>query len=52
MTKEVSPDRPSAAVKPDEASAADRVNRQNRLLDDGLMETFPASDPVSVVRVE
>ena len=52
MTKEVSPDRPSAAVKPDEACAADRVLRQSRVRDVGLMETVPASDPVSVVRVE
>ena len=29
-----------------------RAEHQNALLDEGLEETFPASDPVSVVRVE
>lgn len=33
-------------------SRAARVQRQNELLDEGLCETFPASDPVSVARVE
>ena len=28
-----------------------QTKRQNALLDEGLKETFPASDPVSVVRV-
>ena len=28
------------------------AQHQSDLLDDGLMETFPASDPVSVVRVQ
>lgn len=31
---------------------ADRRRRQNELLDEGLIETFPASDPVSVARVK
>ena len=29
-----------------------RIERQEALLDAGLMETFPASDPVSVVRID
>ena len=29
----------------------DRARHQSDLLDEGLKETFPASDPVSVVRV-
>ena len=29
-----------------------RAKRQNELLDEGLRETFPASDPVSVVRLK
>jgi hypothetical protein len=33
-------------------SRADRAERQDRLLDDALRETFPASDPVSVAFVE
>ena len=28
------------------------AQHQSDLLDEGLMETFPASDPVSVVRVQ
>ena len=31
-------------------SEADCARRQDDLLDEGLLETFPASDPVSVVR--
>ena len=30
----------------------DRKKRQDALLDDGLRETFPASDPVSIVEVK
>jgi len=33
-------------------SREDRARRQNELLDEGLDETFPASDPVSVVRLK
>lgn len=40
--------REAAPVAPD----GDRAKRQNHLLDEGLKETFPASDPVSIVRVE
>lgn len=29
-----------------------RAKRQDRLLDEALEETFPASDPVSVARVK
>lgn len=38
--------------QPRGASEAERKKHQNDLLDDGLRETFPASDPVSVMRVE
>lgn len=46
---------PKASVRnsrkrPRVLSEADR-KRQNALLDEGLQETFPASDPVSVVRL-
>lgn len=34
------------------ASAAARKRHQDDLLDEALLETFPASDPVSVIRVE
>jgi hypothetical protein len=34
------------------ASAAARKRHQDALLDEALLETFPASDPVSVVHVE
>jgi hypothetical protein len=37
--------------RPRALSEADRT-RQNALLDEGLQETFPASDPVSVVRLK
>jgi hypothetical protein len=30
---------------------ADLAQRQDRLLDEGVEETFPASDPVSVKRI-
>ena len=30
----------------------DAAQRQSDLLDEGLKETFPASDPVSVVRIQ
>jgi hypothetical protein len=33
-------------------SEADRKKKQNALLDEGLQETFPASDPVSVVQIK
>ena len=33
-------------------SEAERKERQSDLLDEALQETFPASDPVSVVDVE
>ena len=34
------------------AGKPSRDQHQNDLLDEGLMETFPASDPVSVVRIQ
>ena len=33
------------------SSMAERAERQSRLLDQALLETFPASDPVSVALV-
>ena len=33
-------------------TAKERAERQNKLLDEALLETFPASDPVSVFRVK
>ena len=39
--------------KPDELREAERhaENRQEALVDEGVEETFPASDPVSVKRI-
>ena len=33
-------------------AVSESVRRQSQLLDEGLEETFPASDPVSIVRVD
>ena len=38
--------------KPALAAAAERKRRQDALLDMALLETFPASDPVSVILLE
>jgi len=38
----------AAPVSP---SKADKARRQSDLLDEGLQETFPASDPVSIIRI-
>ena len=46
-----SPERRPAASPANEAAEAGRAQRQSELLDEGLKETFPASDPVSVVRI-
>ena len=35
-----------------ELEEGERARHQNALLDEGLEETFPASDPVSVVEIE
>jgi hypothetical protein len=47
---------PPAAQPPEPAPAvptrSDLARRQSQLLDEGLEETFPASDPVSIVRVD
>lgn len=48
---ESSPVAQSAAVRTGGAGEEDSSLRQERLLDEGLMETFPASDPVAVVRL-
>jgi hypothetical protein len=37
--------------KPDSKDTQDRKARQEELLDEGVEETFPASDPVSVKRI-
>ena len=39
--------------KPDQLSEAERdaENRQEALIDEGVEETFPASDPVSAKRI-
>ncbi len=39
--------------KPDQLREKDRLaeNRQQALIDEGVEETFPASDPVSVKRI-
>lgn len=45
--------KPSAKEsRSEQVSRAKREKRQEDLLDEGLRETFPASDPVSVARVE
>ncbi len=42
---------PEAAERAPDEAAADLRARQERLLDEGLEETFPASDPVAVMRL-
>jgi len=37
--------------KPDQLNATDAEDRQEALLDEGIEETFPASDPVSAKRI-
>lgn len=39
--------------KPDQLREADRIaeSRQEALVDEGLEESFPASDPISVKRI-
>lgn len=37
--------------KPDQLADRDAEDRQEALVDEGVEETFPASDPVSVKRV-
>lgn len=41
----------AAAVPGERRPGANLKERQDRLLDEGLEETFPASDPVAVVRL-
>ena len=43
---------PEPIKEPRGGSAAERKKHQSDLLDEGLRETFPASDPVSVIQVE
>ncbi len=44
---------PSDAAKPDQLNEGDRKaeSRQEALVDEGIEETFPASDPVSAKRI-
>lgn len=53
-------DLPAGAARADEAAASapgerrpdeDPEERQDKLIDEGVEETFPASDPVSVKRI-
>lgn len=46
-------DSKTKAVKPDQLAEAARKaeSRQEALLDEGIEETFPASDPVSAKRI-
>jgi len=37
--------------KPDQLADRDSEDRQEALVDEGIEETFPASDPVSVKRI-
>lgn len=48
----VSCEAPSARPQPDELQALSAREHQDRLLDEAIEETFPASDPVSVPRVD
>jgi len=41
----------AVAVKTGYARLQSAARRQDALLDEALMETFPASDPISVIRV-
>jgi hypothetical protein len=47
-----SPTAPQPHPAPPPLSGAERARRQSQLHDEGLEETFPASDPVSIVRVD
>lgn len=38
-------------LPPAPPTEAERAKRQSDLLDEALEETFPASDPVSVIRI-
>ena len=39
------------AIGAEKATLAERKRRQDDLLDQALLETFPASDPISVMRI-
>ena len=55
MTKASRSDLPASAAVPkiakEDREAKELAKRQSELLDEALQETFPASDPVSVVRL-
>lgn len=52
MTAKSKPSRQEPAPKTVHASpGAERKKRQSDLLDEALVETFPASDPISVFRL-
>lgn len=45
------PDRASEQAPGDRKPGEDMHKRQEKLVDEGVEETFPASDPVSVKRI-
>jgi len=45
------PDRASEQAPGDRKPGEDLEKRQEKLIDEGVEETFPASDPVSVKRI-
>jgi hypothetical protein len=53
VAKERSSNEAAVEGSPDDALAREREvrARQERLLDEGIEETFPASDPVAIVRL-
>ena len=60
LSKETNPDAPHArparhtladAEKPDQLKIKDAEDRQEALIDEGVEESFPASDPPSVKRI-
>ena len=51
QTTTVPPIKPSTPAPGDRDEDCDLEARQEDLIDEGLEETFPASDPVSVKRI-
>jgi hypothetical protein len=46
------PDRPSKADPDPDATSVEKPTSDNERLDEGLEETFPASDPVSAKHID
>ena len=44
-------DRAAGDLDPDEAAVEETKRRHDELLDEGVEETFPASDPVAVKHI-